>query len=209
MAEDQENLILNCIHHLRTDEELLIDYSNSLVADVHEKDLVLYLQREFENEQLEYPINKLEFSSKAALWSAKVVYKAANLLLNREEEPKDLSIFFSLFDEKLTGGQILSVDLCLRFLPAILKQIKNADPSDPLIDLLELILKQWHYSAVGYFSKLEDFNFDEYWNDSCLLQLYVDRVIEKKSRVYLKVPELLAHIHGCIGIHAQTLWKEL
>ena len=61
--------------------------------------------------------------------------------LASEEMPHDA-------DRAVDAAHHLSADLMLRYLPQILKRARGLDPSDPLVGLLEDVLKRWPLSGV-------------------------------------------------------------
>ena len=106
-------------------------------------------------------------------------------------------------------SQILSADLTLRFLPIVLQQADDIDPEDPLIELIEQVLTLWHYSSIGYLLKEEDLDFESILKNPCLLQLYTNRVIEKKADDLAQKPQLQKHIKASLGDYKELLWREL
>lgn len=209
MDSNNENNFLDTINILRSKEEVLV-YSEMLsISTEQETAVVDYLQREYENEGLEYPFTPPPFDAKAALWASKTVYFSAQLLLNRKNLPGTASSYVMGYDYELTAGAILSTDICLRFLPAILRELKLIDLEDPLISVLQSHLQQWHFSGVGYLTELDDIDYTIPLENDCIKQLYVDRIIERKARNYIDGSPLGEFVLGSMGEYTSEYWQEL
>lgn len=188
--------LLLTIQHLRLHEELLL---HGLLAPALEKDtaeLSSFLAEEYATESINYPHTPPPFDPEAALWAAKILYTAAQLLLNRQHEAGDLPKLLPPYPQALTEGAILSADLSLRFLPPIIDQLQRIDPEDPLIPLLENLLLPWHYSGIGHPLPIEKLNFEPLSGMFCLRQLYIDRVIELKNRALAEHIALNTSVNG-------------
>ena len=146
----KHNYFLYMVQHLRQHEEVML-YGNLLhIDDSDAAETVAWLQEEYGKESSEYPHTAPPFDAAAALWAAKTMNAAAQLLLYRENKPEDLGSLFPPFDREIDSSAILSADLCLRFLPDTLRELKLIDSLDPLILILENILQAWHYSGISY-----------------------------------------------------------
>src|SRR5690349_9392870 len=109
----------NMIRSLRTDEQVVL-YNN--VLEIGEEDLnatLAFLENEFKKESLDYPYTCPSFNLLAGLWGAKTIYTAAQLLLYREHKEADLSALFPDYTNSPDASEMISADLCLRFLPGI------------------------------------------------------------------------------------------
>ena len=76
-----------------------------------------FLREVYDWEKQNYPFIPPEFDWTAALWSAKVVYFSAQLLLYRADTIEEVETLLQPYTEKPNASNILSVDICLRFLP--------------------------------------------------------------------------------------------
>lgn len=217
------------IEHLRHYEEIFL-FGNLLSISESEKESVIdLLEIEYKIESVEYPQPAPIFDKNAAFWAAKTVYTAAQLMLYRETEVKDLPSLFPSFESKynqnnlesetkLTASQLLSADLTLRFLPAILINAQLIDPEDELIAILEKELIKFHYSAIGYgfrFEKKEEIqetilnsDLELLFSEKTFLQLYADRVLEKKDLNFASIPQIKSQLKSDFGIYANQFWKE-
>ena len=202
-----DNLFLKMILNMRQEEIML--YDNLLTISKKDASEVAYfLELEYEEEAADYPFQAPSFDSKAALWSAQLVYFAAQLVLYRENQPQELPAFFPSFEGRRDAGTALSIDLSLRFLPHIITQLQHIDSEDPLIDLLEKQLFEWPYSAISYpNTNLNHAIITQQLTNDCLRQLYANRVIQYKASGYLKNPILFQQIKASMGMYTATFWN--
>ncbi|MGF2411349.1 hypothetical protein [Ferruginibacter sp.] len=199
----------NTISQLRQNEELVL-YDRVLHFSEEDEQLVKdFLKIEYETESLNYPFTPPSCNAAAALWGAKTVYTACQLILYRENKEAELPLLLPVYNNEMDAAAILSADLCLRFLPQALQQTKNIDPDDALIAVLENHLQQWHYSGIGYVLNAATVNFDTVFANECMQQLYIDRVIQKKDMQRAMLPLLQKKITAAMGIYSATFWKEL
>lgn len=202
------NLFLRMLLNLRQEEVML--YDNLLtVQEAEEKEALYFLEMEYQEESSNYPHQVPAFHSDAALWAAKTVYFAAQLILYRENQVGELNNLLPSFDGVLDAEAVLSADLCLRFLPAIISKLKMIDPEDALIEILEMHLITWNYSAIGYDLDWSAINFDSIQQNPCLYQLYLDRIIEHKVHALASIPPFQQGIQANLGWHANLLWSDL
>lgn len=198
----------NTIYQLRTKEEIIL-YDK--LFDIKEGDEALvkeFLQIEFNIESKNHPFSTPKYDAESALWAAKIVYTACQILLYREHKEAELTDLLPAFTQPITTEAILSADLCLRFLPQILAEAKLIDPEDYLIPILESILNQWHYSGIGIPLSLKNLDFELIFSNPCLEQLYIDRVIDKKDKKRAELPQMLEKIRATLGIYSEKYWNE-
>lgn len=208
MDAPKENLFLHTIFQLRKEEDVVL-YTKLIETD--ERELLLvndFLEEEYRLECYEYPFTPPPYDEKAAIWGAKTFYTVAQLILFREHKERDLVKLLPAYDGTLNAGAILSADLCLRFLPQLLAETKNFDAEDILIVEINNILKFWHYSGIG--EELPGIpEFDVITEDKSLLQLYINRIIEKKDKKRAVLPVFFDLIKGNLGLYQPQFWKEL
>lgn len=195
------------VRHLREREEIML-FRNILNIDEYDgAEATGYLQEEYRKESLEYPYSAPPFDPAAALWAAKTMNMAAQLLLYRENKPEDLESFFPAYEKEINGSAMLSADLCLRFLPGTVKEMKLIDSMDSIILLLERILIQWHYSGISYPLDPEKPDLQTVTNDPCLLQLYLNRILHYKNIKLALHPLFRERISANLGLFANDYWK--
>lgn len=197
------------ISNLRTKQEMIL-YDKVLVSNSEEDALVKdFLQIEHETEALNHPFESLKFDGDAALWAAKTVYTACQILLYREHKEADLQLLLPNYPNEISAKAMLSADLCLRFLPQVLEETIRIDPDDALCPILENMLDRWHFSSIGMKINSENIDFSLIFSNLCLQQLYVDRVIERKDYKRAKMPELIEKVKSVLGNYTKHFWKEL
>ncbi|MES2132533.1 MAG: hypothetical protein V4506_09290 [Bacteroidota bacterium] len=202
------NYFLNMIQHLRQYEEVMLYGHVLIMNDADCKEVIEFLKNEYQTEITEYPYHAPPFNDDAALWAAKTIYLAAQLLLYRENKPEDLDALFPEHIMTTDASAILSADLCLRFLPDAINELKIIDSMDPLIPLLENILLQWHFSGINYPLETEKLNQEITGTNDCLKQLYINRIIEYKKIHLARHPVFKEWISANMGIFTQEFWNE-
>lgn len=206
---EKKSAFLDTLFLLRKEECITIFSDIHEISKKEEQDAADYFQAEFEKERLEFLSDTLVCDTETAVWAAKIVYHSAQLHLIRENTAKDLNKLIPSFKGKRDVSAILSADLSLRFLPQIVSALQVSDPEDPLVKMLENILKQFHYSAVGFDLDLEDINWEEELKDKTYRKLYLERIVEKKSYQLAEIPYLNQLLIAEFGLHKDVFWKEL
>ena len=202
------NYFLQTLQHLRQHEEVLL-YNNLLHATAQQQqEAAVYLAEEYQRESINYPFGAPAFNPPAALWAARTVYTASQLMLYREQGVAELEGLLPEYDKTIDAAAVLSADLLLRFLPSIISQLNALNPDDKLIRLLLFHLTRWHYSGVPWPLPVHDLRFEAVVCDKCLYQLYIDRVIENKRLPLAQHPLLTGGVHASLGMFAAVYWKE-
>ncbi|BEV06038.1 hypothetical protein [Chryseobacterium gambrini] len=206
---EKKSAFLDTLFLLRKEECITIFSDIHEISKKEEQDAADYFQAEFEKERLEFLSDTLVCDIETAVWAAKIVYHSAQLHLIRENTAKDLNKLIPSFKGKRDVSSILSADLSLRFLPQIVSALQVSDPEDPLVKMLENILKQFHYSAVGFDLDLKDINWEEELKDKTYRKLYLERIVEKKSYQLAEIPYINQLLIAEFGLHKDVFWKEL
>ena len=204
-----DNCFYDTICLLRANEEILLHTKIMDISAREEKLLLQFLENEYNKESLNYPFTAPVFNADAAMWAAKTVYYASQLFLYRENKTEELSNILPRFLNTITASVILSADICLRFLPNVLRNLKNVDADDAIVPILEDHLLAFHYSGIGYDLDKEKLAFNIIFSDDCLKQLYIDRIIEKKIKALAELPILKPEVMASMGNYAKQYWKEL
>lgn len=197
------------ISQIRAQEKVVLYEKLLNIADADANLALEYLAADYNEEALEYPFDSPNFDAKAALWAAKTLYFACQFMLHRDLEKKDLEAIFTDYPGPKTPSAILSIDLCLRFLPDVISHCRVISPEDLMIPLLEYQLQQWHYSGIGYALEYELLDFSFILDNPCTKQLYINRIIEKKAFALAELPSWNDHVKGALGMHADIFWKQL
>lgn len=200
---------LDTLFLLRKDECITIFADIKKISPKEEQEAADYFETEFEKERLEFLSDQILFDKEAAVWAAKILYHSIQLYLIRENTEKDLKMLIPEFEGQFTLSSKLSADLSLRFLPQIIVSLKNVDPNDPLVTLLENILKQFHYSGIEIELDLENINWEEELKDKTYRKLYLERIVENKVYRLAEIPYFNKLLNAEFGWYKEVFWKEL
>jgi hypothetical protein len=191
------------------ESEAVILYQNILKIEEEEKaKTVEFLSDQYQLETLDYPFVAPPFSGNAALWAAEVVYLTAQLILYRKHEAQELEDLFPKALFEINPSTILSVDLCFRFIPTMIEQLRLIDSEDALVPLLERALKKWHFSGVNYPLSLADNEFTTVFSTPCLEQLYLDRIVKYKTIKLANNPLINQRIQSNLGMFSKEYWSD-
>ncbi|MDI3319394.1 hypothetical protein [Pinibacter soli] len=202
----EKKYFLKMIQHLRVEEQVML-YGNLFETSSDEEEVCSFLQTEYQQESLTHPFQSPSFDGAAALWGARLIYNAAQLLLYRQNKPNDLIALFPDFQNEVTPSAIVSADLCLRFLPDVIAPLRLIDGEDQLIGILENHLKIWHFSAVKSELSFDALDFTLILSNPCIKRLYVDRVIEYKKLKLAFHPSLKPLVQASLGMYADVFWN--
>jgi hypothetical protein len=205
----QKSPFLSMMIHLRKDETVLLYGKISTIGESEQTEVVQFLEREYRDESSGYPFSPPSFEPSAAIWAAQTVYIIAQLLLYRDDPAKDLEALLPDYQGPVTAEAILSADLCLRFIPDILDELKLIDDEDSLIELIQQLLKKWHYSGMSALETPEQLDFAVIQSNECLQMLYCNRVIEQKHTLFYENTFLKQHIDAALGLYKNQFWNEL
>lgn len=206
---ENKSPFLDTLFLLRQEECITIFSDIHEISKKEEEDALDYFQAEFEKERLEFLSDAVVCDVETALWAAKLLYYSAQLYLIRENTAKDLNMLIPPFKGKKDISALLSADLSLRFLPQIVSALQIADPEDPLVKILESVLKQFHYSAIGSDLDLEEINWEEELKDKTYRKLYLERIVEKKAYTLAEIPYLNRLLIAEFGLYKDIFWREL
>ncbi len=211
MVQQQQtnSYYLDVIKLLLEKEEVLLYERILTISQEEEESVSHYLQQHYKQEAANYPFEAPPFNHSAALWASKVVYISAQLILYRSQNKEDLSTILPLEEFAFTPSNILSVDLCLRFLPSMCEELELIDYQDILLPTLKKILSKWHYSKVGL-ERWEEMppSWDTIAKDPCLLQMYTDRIIQHKHKQLAAEPLFNNQIKAAFGLHGKHYWAQ-
>lgn len=202
------NFFLDTLRHLRSYEEIVLYNDLLLLPEWQQQETLAYLKEEYQNESVAYPSEAPVFDGEAALWAARTVYTASQLVLYRKHNVADIPALLPAGVLTRTPAAILSADLLLRFLPSVILQLKALDPEDPLILLLEAHLVEWHYSGIPHPLPTGQLRFEDVLHDKCLCRLYIDRIIACKRLPLALHPLLVQYVNASLGMFAAVYWKD-
>jgi hypothetical protein len=199
------NYFLHMIQHLRMSEEVALWENGLSTTPAHEAEVVAFLANEYAVERLDYPGTAPDFEAGAALWAARTVYMAAQLVLYRQQPPHDLPALLPAL-RPISAAAVLSADLTLRFLPDIRQLLARIDPDDPLLPLLDKHLWQWHFSGIALPTTHADLDLSLVLADTCLRLRYTDRLIAYRRQPDSALWPLQESIDRAMGQYKSYFW---
>lgn len=168
---------------------------------------IVLLNRYYEEDKLEMPLEAPEFSPEAALWGARYLYHAIQFAMLRDLGEEQVKEHLTDFQGQITPETMYSADLTLRYLPDLLKLAKGLAPDDVLVTSLKHTLSQWPFSSVGL-EGMEESNPDVVLENPSLAYAYIDRIIKSKDLKRAGNEQLAGLIREVLGAHTQLLWPQ-
>lgn len=199
----------NTIVALRQQERITLFTKMQDIAAWEDKEVIELLKSEFEKERLSWTLMDIPFNEQAAIWAAKTIYNAAQLLMLRGGTAKNLDNLFPSYKNGINNSSILSADLCLRFLPQIVMQLKITDAEDLLIPILENSLKTFHYSAIGFEVELGIEDWAQVLSDVHFKKLYLERIVIKQDYHLAEMPYINQQLNATFGLYKNKFWSNL
>ena len=209
-----EKIVITGSHFLQTIEVLLTSGVIRLFGKLEDfeqeecAEIAMLLEGYYEKDSLHYPHTPPRFDSEAGVLGAKILYLSAQLILYRDLTAEEAIKLFPADDLEKTPSAILSADLCLRFMPAILTKYAEMQPEDSLLPQLQQVMEKWCYSALGYHQEFIPSQWEPVFPNPCLLQLTVDRIIERRVLSHALSEEFLPYVSGALGDYGSHFWKE-
>lgn len=185
-----ESYFFDTVEHLLERGDLIL-LSRFVEPMEEEEDYVAQiLQSRFEEERSGFPYEQGEFKKEAAVWAAKIVFIAAQLLILRDAPDDKLAGLFPEFEGSPSIDDLLSADLCLRYLPEVIERAEDIDVFDELITILDGFLAKFYYSGIGREGLVIEEEWNNHWESSNAFRiLFVERILERKAQRQL--PEQL------------------
>lgn len=171
------------IELLRTNGNIILHSKFIQLSEDEEDYVTQFLAVEYLKEAHSFPGKLPEFDGKAALWGAKTVFIASQLLMLRDIPELEFPNLLPPYDSEINESAMLSCDLCLRFLPEIIEHAEDIDTYDGLIPQLDMLLANWGYSGIG--RRISDASITlsniDVLKSHAMQILTVDRVVKRKA----------------------------
>lgn len=206
---ENKSPFLDTLFLLRKEECITIFSDIKEISNEEELEAGDYFEGEFEKERLEFLSDQIRCNKEIAVWAAKILYHSTQLYLIRKDTAKNLDQFVPNFKGVKDISTILSADLSFRFLPQVIDVLHTADSEDPLVKMLEVILSEFHYSAVGFDLDVEKVNWEEELKDRTYRKLYLERIVENKAYKLAEIPYINKLLMAEFGLHKEVFWREL
>ena len=160
----------------------------------------------YAEDELYQPAPVPAFAPDAALWAARYLYRATQLLLLRELDETAVQEWLPEFAGPATPAAHYSADLLLRHLPDLLTLARALAPADALVQRLLRTLADWPLSAVG--APLAAADPAPVLAHPGLRRQYADRVIGARDLVRARQPGAAEVVAEALGQFAAELWPE-
>lgn len=199
------NLFL--IDYLQTGQVSVPRHIEKINADELNEALLL-LEDLYHQDHLEMPLAAPEFNSKAALWSAQLIFHIIQLILIRDAGEEAIAQYLMDYEGEQSPEAVYSADLLLRAFPDLFRLSRGLSPEDQLVTRLKEIAQAWPFSSVG----IENINTaanTSILHHPSLRQAYIDRIIEKKDINRLKNSCERELLQETLGSHQALLWPDL
>lgn len=166
------------------------------------------LFRFYNEEKMEAPGIAPAFDPVAAIWGARYVFTAIQLIVDRDADETVVGRVLYPFPVEINASAIYSADLMLRNLPSMLVLAKGLAPADPLVKDMNVTAGNWPLSSVGI--EVDTIRHEEIiLQDACLKQLYIDRIILAKDKKRALRPSLQKAIFETTGAYTKEIWPDI
>lgn len=206
---ENKSPFLDTLFLLRKEGTMTIFADIQEISKKEEEDAATYFESEFEKERLNFLSDEIPFNKDAAVWAGKVLYHSAQLYLIRKDTAEDLQKLLPPFHGLKDVSAVLSADLSLRFLPQIRDALHVADAADPVVKILDEILVQFHYSAIGSDVNPEKLIWEDGLKDKTYRKLYLERIVEKKAYKLAEIPYINQLLMAEFGMYKDVFWRDL
>jgi len=175
-------------------------------ATAHDDELEAAIESVDQAWRAELPMKPPPLVMPAAVWAVRMMYRACQLLVDRDVEPQRVATAFAEPCPAPTSTAVCySADLGLRVLPDVITLARETSPDDPLLTALA---RQWPLSSVGV-SSLKELDVSPFINDPCLRRLYADHIIERNDASRLSDPRAAEAVREALGGHWESARGEL
>jgi MoxR-vWA-beta-propeller ternary system domain bpX4 len=137
---------------------------------------IALLEKGFHAARLSVAGPEIPFDAAVGYSAAELVRQASWALVNHDERVSQLKKCLTMPIRPATPAHHLSADFMLRYLPQVLSRARGLDPSDPLIGLLEDVLRRWPLSGVLSEVAEPPLSSLEFAGHPGLLLLYAERL---------------------------------
>jgi hypothetical protein len=142
------------------------------------------------------------FDATAAVYGARALYGACQLLTFRDFTEADLAGAIAIPPARPNPVEHFSVDLLMQFLPDVVRLAKAAAPQDPLVARLLELGRRWPLSSVGI-ANIGRVDASPLKENSALWRLYPDRVLATGDSAQLADSDVRDAIRASIGAYPE------
>jgi hypothetical protein len=143
----------------------------------------------------------------AARWAATMLFRACQFVAFRDAGEATLARTMSVACPAGDPASVhYSVDLTFRYLPDLYGLARRASQRDPLLTHISCWAVDWPLSSVGM-ADIGPVRIDPWVKDSCLLNLYIDRVIARGDVSRLNDPRVREALQQSVGLFPELAPK--
>jgi hypothetical protein len=155
--------------------------------------------------RLHVPSPVPEFHLPTARWAARILYRAFQFLLWRDAgaELVKKALTVAAPDCPDQASRLYSADLCLRYLPSLLKLAARLSPDDVLVHELHRIAREWPLSSAGIPGLEPPPDLSAVMAHSGLRCLFTERLIAAGDRTLLTDPAAADAVREALGAHPE------
>lgn len=136
-------------------------------------------------------------------WSLLAFYRACQFFVFRDASPRDVQTELAKRCPQPPSPQThYSADLAFRFLPDLVRLTRAASPDDPLTAAVIQLAGNWPLSSVGL-AGLEGIEIGSFFDDPCLRQLYLDRILERRDLSRLGDGRVRGGLRQSLGLFSE------
>lgn len=147
----------------------------------------------------------------AAMFGALIMYRGAQVLTYRDLGVEGLQQAIPVGPTADDAGEQTSVDLCLHFLPDLVRLARAASPDDPLVACLLELGARWPLSSVGIggvtLNEQGRARVQALAKQPAAWRLYVDRVLQTGDASRLADTATRAAVRAAVGAYPQLAGK--
>ena len=141
-----------------------------------------------------------DFDVDVGLLAARCLLEACRLLVFRDAEDAEVARRLVLAVEPADVTTIYSVDVALRYLPALRRLAVREAPGDSLVVAIDGVAREWPLSSVGIADlEIRSSALDEILAHESLRMLYLDRIVEAGDTLRLDDPRVSAALDEALG----------
>lgn len=150
--------------------------------------------------RIQQPFEPPAFDVAAALQGAKVLESACRAVVYREIEADHIEQAIQESGLSPSDDPVphYSVDLVFQFLPQVAERAARVSESDPLLDVLRTLGRQWPLSSVGM-QGCEPQVIPVALLQASLWRMYIDRIISRKDKDRLNIAAVREAVAASIG----------
>lgn len=190
---------------LMSDGVVLMPRQMTVFQEDDERAALVLLNQLYDTDKLEMPYAAPAFEPAAALWAAKFLFYATQLVLLRDLDETVMAQYLQPFPGEQAAGAVYSADLALRHLGSLFKLSSGIAPDDPLVVYLKQTAAAWPFSSVGL-SIEPTVDTGLIVDHPSLKYAYLDRIIAHRDVTRLKGIAEQNTLKEIMGMHQARLW---